>query len=196
MKAEIQRRSFNGGEEISFTLTPDTADIFRSELGLAWLLDPVIDRVQWIGYGPFASYPGRYQANTYGFWAKHQDDLYFEGNHSGIDAAFLSDKDGNGILITGDSLSLDFEQTDQGIVLTINASVSGQGPKFAKTHFPGWKKGDPPIGATFQSYYIKADDTDETLRRMFEPAANTPAPFHPFVTQYDTYLMKYKDISW
>ena len=196
VKAEIQRRSFNGGEEISFTLTPDTADIFRSELGLAWLLDPVIDRVQWIGYGPFASYPGRYQANTYGFWAKHQDDLYFEGNHSGIDAAFLSDKDGNGILITGDSLSLDFEQTDLGIVLTINASVSGQGPKFAKTHFPGWKKGDPPIGATFQSYYIKADDTDETLRRMFEPAANTPAPFHPFVTQYDTYLMKYKDISW
>ena len=194
VKADIQSSAIEGGEEISFTLTPDTADVFRSELGLAYLLDPSIDRVQWMGYGPFASYPGRHQANRYGFWAKHMDDLYFEGNHSGIDAAFLSDKDGNGILITGDSLSLNFEQTDRGIVVTVNAAVSGQGPKFAKTHFPGWQKGDKPVGATFQSYYIKADVMPEVVSRLFAPAADVPAPFRPFKTQYDTYLMKYRDV--
>ena len=194
VKADIQSSAIEGGEEIRFTLTPDTADVFRSELGLAYLLDPSIDRVQWIGYGPFASYPGRHQANRYGFWAKHMDDLYFEGNHSGIDAAFLSDKDGNGILITGDSLSLNFEQTDRGIVVTVNAAVSGQGPKFAKTHFPGWQKGDKPVGATFQSYYIKADVMPEVVSRLFAPAADVPAPFRPFKTQYDTYLMKYRDV--
>ena len=191
VKADIQSSAIEGGEEISFTLTPDTADVFRSELGLVYLLDPSIDRVQWIGYGPFASYPGRHQANRYGFWAKHMDDLYFEGNHSGIDAAFLSDKDGNGILITGDSLSLNFEQTDRGIVVTVNAAVSGQGPKFAKTHFPGWQKVDKPVGATFQSYYIKADVMPEVVSRLFAPAADVPAPFRPFKTQYDTYLLKY-----
>ena len=194
VKADIQSSAIEGGEEISFTLTPDTADVFRSELGLAYLLDPSIDRVQWIGYGPFASYPGRHQANRYGFWAKHMDDLYFEGNHSGIDAAFLSDKDGNGILITGDSLSLNFEQTDRGIVVTVNAAVSGQGPKFAKTHFPGWQKGDKPVGATFRSYYIKADAMPEMVSRLFMPAADVPAPFCPFKTQYDTYLLKYREI--
>ena len=194
VKADIQSSAIEGGEEISFTLTPDTADVFRSELGLAYLLDPSIDRVQWIGYGPFASYPGRHQANRYGFWAKHMDDLYFEGNHSGIDAAFLSDKDGNGILITGDSLSLNFEQTDRGIVVTVNAAVSGQGPKFAKTHFPGWRKGDKPVSATFQSYYIKADVMPEVVSRLFAPAADVPAPFRPFKTQYDTYLMKYREV--
>ena len=194
VKADIQSSAIEGGEEISFTLTPDTADVFRSELGLAYLLDPSIDRVQWMGYGPFASYPRRHQANRYGFWAKHMDDLYFEGNHSGIDAAFLSDKDGNGILITGDSLSLNFEQTDRGIVVTVNAAVSGQGPKFAKTHFPGWQKGDKPVGATFQSYYIKADVMPEVVSRLFAPAADVPAPFRPFKTQYDTYLMKYRDV--
>ena len=136
VKADIQSSAIEGGEEISFTLTPDTADVFRSELGLAYLLDPSIDRVQWMGYGPFASYPRRHQANRYGFWAKHMDDLYFEGNHSGIDAAFLSDKDGNGILITGDSLSLNFEQTDRGIVVTVNAAVSGQGPKVTSPWVP------------------------------------------------------------
>ena len=191
VSAYIQSRPIDGGEEVTFTLTPDTADVFRSELGLAYLLDPSIDRVQWIGYGPFASYPGRHQANRYGFWAKHMDDLYFEGNHSGIDAAFLSDKEGNGILITGDSLSLNFEQTDRGIVLTVNAAVSGQGPKFAKTHFPGWQKGDQPVSATFQSYYIKADVMPEVVSRMFAPAADVPVPFRPFMTQYDTYLQRY-----
>ena len=94
VKADIVSKCIDGGEEITFTLMPDTADVFRSELGLAYLLDKSIDRVQWIGYGPFASYPGRHQANRYGFWAKHKDDLYFEGNHGGIDAAFFSDKDG------------------------------------------------------------------------------------------------------
>ena len=191
VKADIQSSAIEGGEEISFTLTPDTTDVFRSELGLAYLLDPGIDRVQWIGYGPFASYPGRHQANRYGFWAKHMDDLYFEGNHSGIDAAFLSDKDGNGILITGDSLSLNFEQTDRGIVVTVNAAVSGQGPKFAKTHFPGWQNGDKPVGATFRSYYIKANAMPKVVSRLFMPAADVPVPFRPFKTQYDTYLLKY-----
>ena len=191
VKADIQSRPIDGGEEVTFTLTPDTADVFRSELGLAYLLDASIDRVQWMGYGPFASYPGRHQANRYGFWAKHKDDLYFEGNHGGVDAAFLSDKDGNGVLIVGDSLNLNFEQTDRGIVLTVNAAVSGQGPKFAKTAFNAWKVGDAPVSATFRSYYIKAGVMPGVLRRMFLPASQIPAPFKPFLTQYDTYLLKY-----
>lgn len=194
VKADIESKCIEGGEEITFTLMPDTADVFRSELGLAYLLDKSIDRVQWLGQGPFAGYPGRHQANRYGLWAKHKDDLYFEGNHEGIDAAFFSDKDGNGILIVGDSLNLNFEQTDRGIVLTVNAAVSGQGPKFAKTAFPGWKKGDMPVSATFRSYYIKADVMPQVMKRFFSPAA-VPAPFKPFLTQYDTYLMKYNDIA-
>jgi beta-galactosidase len=195
VKADIQSRPIDGGEELTVTLTPDSADVFRSELGLAYLLDARIDRVQWIGQGPFASYPGRHQANRYGFWAKHEDDLYFEGNHGGVDAAFLSDKDGNGILIVGDSLDLNFEQTDRGIVLTVNAAVSGQGPKFSKTAFNGWKPGDGPVSATFRSYYIKGDVMPQVLKRLFSPAAAVPAPFKPFLTQYDTYLMKYNNIK-
>ena len=183
VKADIQSRPIDGGEELTFTLTPDTADVFRAELGLAYLLDSKIDRVQWIGQGPFASYPGRHQANRYGFWAKHQDDLYFEGNHGGVDAAFFSDKEGNGILIVGDSLNLNFEQTDRGIVMTVNAAVSGQGPKFAKTAFNGWKTGDGPVSATFRSYYIKGDVLPQVLKRFFSPAAVVPAPFKPFLTQ-------------
>ena len=200
VRANIDSRCIDGGEEITFTLTPDTADVFRSELGLAYLLDPRIDRVQWIGQGPFASYPGRYQANRYGLWAKHQDDLYLEGNHMGIDAAFFSDKDGNGILITsplsskGEALNLNFEQTDRGLVVTVNAAVSGQGPKFAKTHFPGWQEGDGPVSASFRLYPIKGDAMPQAVGRLFVPANEVPAPFKPFLTQYDTYLLRYDQI--
>ena len=118
VKADIQSRPIEGGEEITFTLTPDTADVFRSELGLAYLLKSEIDRVQW--------------------W--------------------------------------------------------GQGPKFAKTVFKGWQPGDAPVSATFRFYYIKGDVMPAIVKRYFAPAASVPAPFRPFLTQYDTYLLRYKDI--
>ena len=194
VKAEITKTALaDRGLQIDFTLTPDTADVFRAELGLAYLLDASIDRVQWMGYGPFPSYPGRHQANRYGFWAKHKDDLYFEGNHGGVDAALLSDKDGNGLLVVGDSLNLNFEQTDRGIVLTVNAAVSGQGPKFARTHFPGSAKGETVTGS-FRLYHINAKQVPQAVGRLFLSPHAVPAPFHPYLTQYDTYLMRFQDI--
>ena len=36
VRADIQSRPIEGGEEVTFTLAPDTADVFRSELGLAY----------------------------------------------------------------------------------------------------------------------------------------------------------------
>ena len=123
------------------------------------------------------------------------DDLYFEGNHGGIDVAFFSDKEGNGVLVVGDSLDLNFEQTERGIVMTVNAAVSGQGPKFAKTAFNGWKPEKGPVGATFRFYYIKGDVMPQVVKQIFAPASDVPAPFKPFLTQYDTYLLKYDKIK-
>ena len=196
VKAEVTKTPLaDRGLQVDFTLTPDTADVFRAELGLAYLLDADIDRIQWMGNGPFASYPGRHQANRYGLWAKHKDDLYFEGNHNGVDAALLTDKAGNGLLVVGDSLDLNFEQTDRGIVLTVNAAVSGQGPKFAKTQFPGWTKDKGSVSGQFRIYTIHADQWPQAVSRLFLPAHAVPAPFRPFETQYDTYLMKFDEIS-
>lgn len=195
IRAYVNMTPVDGGQAVTFTLMPDDSEVFRQELGVAYLLDPSIDRVQWVGHGPFAGYPGRHQANRYGIWAKHMDDLYFEGNHNGIDAAFFSDKDGNGLLVVGDSLDINFEQTDRGIVMTVNAAVSGQGPKFAKTAFPGWKRGDAPVSASFRLYRIEGRQMPQALRRLFLPASQVPAPFKPFLTQYDTYLLRYTNIK-
>lgn len=204
VKADITTQPVGGGTRVCYTLTPDTTNTFLSELGIAFLLDKRIDRVQWIGKGPFAAYPGRNQANRYGFWAMQNEDLYFEGNRMDVDAAWLSDADGNGILIVGDSLNINFEQTDCGMLVSVNAKVSGQGPKFARTAFPVISKDVGSVSGAFCMYRTRAgempslalaDKLTPTAGHLFIQPNKVPAPFHPYVTQYDTYLMRWQDIK-
>ena len=194
VKADIKTKKCpDGSLAVNYTLTPDTTtDRFLSEIGVAWLLPKEIDHVQWLGMGPLASYPGRCKANNYNIWSLHKDDLYFEGNRMGIDAAFFSDKDGNGILVVGDSLNMNFEQTDRGIVVTVNAAVSGQGPKFARTAFPVTSKNTDTLQGSFRICAVK---DNELLPAMSFLLSQPKTPFKPFLTQYDTYLMRYDDIT-
>jgi beta-galactosidase len=195
VKSDVQTTQDGLASVVTYTLTPDTTDTFLSELGVAYLLDQRIDRVQWMGNGPFASYPGRHQANRYGFWAKHKDDLYFEGNRMGVDVALFTDSLGNGILVVGDSLNLNFEQTDLGIVMSVNARVSGQGPKFSRTAFPVISKNVGAVSGSFRLYRLEAGRWPQTVRTLFVHPQAVPAPFRPFLTQYDTYLLRYHDIK-
>ena len=194
VKADIKTKKCpDGSLAVNYTLTPDTTtDRFLSEIGVAWLLPKEIDHVQWLGMGPLASYPGRCKANNYNIWSLHKDDLYFEGNRMGIDAAFFSDKDGNGILVVGDSLNMNFEQTDRGIVVTVNAAVSGQGPKFARTAFPVTSKNTDTLQGSFRICAVKDNELPPAMNYLL---SQPTTPFKPFLTQYDTYLMRYDDIT-
>ena len=194
VKADIKTKKCpDGSLAVNYTLTPDTTtDRFLSEIGVAWLLPKEIDHVQWLGMGPLASYPGRCKANNYNIWSLHKDDLYFEGNRMGIDAAFFSDKDGNGILVVGDSLNMNFEQTDRGIVVTVNAAVSGQGPKFARTAFPVTSKNTDTLQGSFRICAVKNNELPPAMSFLL---SQPTTPFKPFKTQYDTYLMRYDDIT-
>ena len=194
VKADIKTKKCpDGSLAVNYTLTPDTTtDRFLSEIGVAWLLPKEIDHVQWLGMGPLASYPGRCKANNYNIWSLHKDDLYFEGNRMGIDAAFFSDKDGNGILVVGDSLNMNFEQTDRGIVVTVNAAVSGQGPKFARTAFPVTSKNTDTLHGSFRICAVKDNELPPAMSYLL---SQPKTPFKPFKTQYDTYLMRYDDIT-
>ena len=194
VKADIKTKKCpDGSLAVNYTLTPDTTtDRFLSEIGVAWLLPKEIDHVQWLGMGPLASYPGRCKANNYNIWSLHKDDLYFEGNRIGIDAAFFSDKDGNGILVVGDSLNMNFEQTDCGIVVTVNAAVSGQGPKFARTAFPVTSKNTDTLQGSFRICAVKDNELPPAMSYLL---SQPKTPFKPFLTQYDTYLMRYDDIT-
>lgn len=194
IKTDIKTEQVGNATHYTFALTPDTTDTFLSELGIAFLLDKKIDRVQWIGQGVMPTYPGRYRAGRYGFWAMQQGDLYFEGNRRGVDAALLTDAKGNGVLLVCDNANVGFEQTDRGIVLTCNAAVSGMGPKFARTAFPVVANEVGTVEGDFYLYRVDAASTPQLLKSLFRNPEAIPSPFRPFSTQYDTYLMKFQDI--
>ena len=192
MKAIITQE----GSNVNYALPPDTTkQRFLSELGVAYLLPREIDRAQWLGNGPYASYPGRQRVNRYGRWSLQQNDIYFEGNRMGVEACWLSDKDGNGVLIAAPSadelLNINFEQTDRGIVVTVNAAVSGQGPKFNKTPHAVMSRDAGTLTGTFRIFETKAGQQPAP----FASPASVPAAFRPFYTQYDTYLMKLDNIT-
>lgn len=178
------------GNTVSYTLVPDTVRRFLSELGVAYLMSPRFDRVQWIGKGPYATYPGRKQAGRYGFWALQKDDIYFEGNRMNCDAVWVSDSEGNGVVFECDGGNVSFEQTDRGIVITVNAAVSGQGPKFARTAFGVWSDKTPEKTGSFRMYATRSG----SIPKPFAEPKSVKAPFKPFLTQYDTYLMRFADI--
>ena len=194
IQTAVKTETVGNATHIAFSLTPDTTDTFLSELGVAFLLDQTIDRVQWIGQGPLPTYPGRYRAGRYGFWTLQQGDLYFEGNRRGVEAALLTDKDGNGLLLLCNRGNVSFEQTDRGIVLSYNVAVSGLGPKFARTAFPVIAKQVGTVRGDFFLYRTDAGEMPEMLQTLFADPQSIPQPFRPFLTQYDTYLMRFDDI--
>ncbi len=194
IKTDIKTEQEGNATHYTFALTPDTTDTFLSELGIAFLLDKKIDRVQWIGQGVMPTYPGRHRAGRYGFWAMQQGDLYFEGNRRGVDAAMLTDEKGDGLLLVCNNGNVSFEQTDRGIVLTYNAAVSGEGPKFARTAFPVIANKVGTVSGDFYLYRIDKNKMPQLLRTLFLESKAVPLPYHPYETQYDTYLMRFEDI--
>lgn len=58
-----------------------------------------------------------------------------------------------------------------------------------------WQRGDGSVSASFRSYRVKAGEWPQAVKRLFAPAAEVPSPFRPFLTQYDTYLMKYESVK-
>lgn len=56
IKTDIKTEQEGNSTHYTFSLTPDTTDTFLSELGIAFLLDKKIDRVQWIGQGMMPTY--------------------------------------------------------------------------------------------------------------------------------------------
>lgn len=147
--------------------------------------------MQWIGYGPYPSYPGRRRSVNYGLWSMHKDDIYFEGNRMGVDAIWLSDKEGNGYMFYCEDGNFNVEQTDRGIILTVNAYVSGQGPKFATTAFGVWSDRMEPL----EMEYYEGKTSAESKPSIFLDPAEVPDPFRPFMKQYDTYLLDFESIS-
>lgn len=88
-----------------------------------------------------------------------------------------------------------FENTDEGIVLTYNAAVSGFGPKFgAMTAHSVLTDECGKLSGTFNLYQIDAATVPAVINTLFGSPHDVKPAFKPFITQYDTYSMRFRDI--
>jgi len=193
LKGTIDYTSENNATKVSFNLKPIKSKKLLLESGIAFLLDSSICNVQWYGNGPFASYPGKTSSNNYGFYSKSKGDLYFEGNRIGVDAVLCTKSNGDGIVLLCNNANVNFEQTDRGIVLTYNVYVSGLGAKWGITNFPIFANQIDSLKGSFYLFKINGKHWDKIMHQLFVPCNDIKA-FHPFMSQYDNYLLKYDDI--
>ena len=184
----------NGGIGLNYSFTPHTKGKMLLESGSAFLLNNDYKHIQWIGFGPYASYPGKQSANGYGLHSVSVDNLYFEGNRMGIDALVCTDDAGNGFLVIAPHSNINFEQTDKGIVLSFNAVVSGLCGKLRETAYPVYTDDVEQISGNILLYPLLEGKWPEAVTTLFEQPKDMEPSENPFLSEYDTYLMKYLDI--
>ncbi|MGI6232781.1 MAG: glycoside hydrolase family 2 TIM barrel-domain containing protein, partial [Prevotella sp.] len=194
IRADIKSETQQEALHVTFSLTPPAQHIFMPELGVALVLDKSLNCIQWIGKGPYATYPGRCQADRYGLWGLRRGDLYLEGNRMGVEAVWATDSIGNGVLIVCKDGNVNFEETDRGLVISVNGAVAGVGPKFQQTTHPVWADKVGTVSGQFWLYRTTSNKLPQSLKQLFINPSEMAKPFHPFETQYDTYPMRLADI--
>ena len=183
----------NSGIRLNYKLKPKADKKMMLEGGIAFLLNPQYTYMQWLGNGPYASYPGKCAANTYGLYDMQCGDLYFEGNRMGVDIVCCSDSVGNGFVLIAPHSNVNFEQTDKGVVLSVNTLVSGLCGKLRETAYPVYV--DDAMDLTGQVTIIPLRVGEwGAFAHLFKNPKNMEKRNSPFKSQYDTYLLKYSDI--
>ena len=182
-----------GAFNANASVAPLTEGRLLLEGGLGFLMPPGVEYVQWLGEGPYATYPGKMQANWYGVHALKVGDLYFEGNRMGVDAVLATDFSGNGWLFLTGGHPVDIEYTDSGVVISVNDKVAGMCGKLRPTSFPVYSTQDDMISLSFKMVPVKAGAWPAVLDEVFADPSEIKAS-SPFLTQYDTYSLKLQDI--
>ncbi len=177
-----------------FDMSPQTDGKLLTEAGFSLLLYSGLNCFQWLGRGPYTSYPGKDDANAVGVHALKAGDLYFEGNKTGVDALLCTDERGNGLLFLSDVHNVNFEETDQGIVVSFNPVVSGMGRKGQVTMFPQYSRKGMSISGEVRVIPVKAGKWSRSMRKTFRDPS-TIQVYSPFISVYDTYLRKLEDID-
>lgn len=184
----------NGGIALNYSFIPHTKGKLLLEGGSAFLLNGNYKHLQWMGYGPYTSYPGKQSANSYGLHSMSIGNLYFEGNRMGIDALACTDDAGNGFLVIAPHSNMNFEQTDRGLVLSFNAVVSGLCGKLRDTAYPVYTDDVERLEGNVFLYPLSAGKWPEAVSAFFRQPKEIEQPENPFLSVYDTYLMEYSDI--
>ena len=123
--------------------------------------------VQWLGGGPFPSFPKKEALNRWGLFRLTPDSRFFTGNRMHVDAAaVMSAQGGAAVLCDDDQVSWALTD-DGGILLTHNARVASLGTKFKKPRVQISAETLEPVGGGFRIYLWKKKKVPSRLQGIF-----------------------------
>jgi beta-galactosidase len=175
-----------GWIDLTYDLHPNNATGLFLEAGVTLRLSPSLTEFRWLGDGPYYSYPGTDEAAQHGVHHVSSDGLYFEGNRTRVELLAATDAAGNGVGILCEPSNIGWEVSDNGVLLSHSALVSGRGNKGEQTRysFPAAKVSE--IQGRFRLIRLEAGHWPAVFLRVFGSDAITEKPEpSPYIRVYD-----------
>lgn len=186
IEGEIQYSIKDGCLTVSYDLKPVNATGIFQEAGVSFMLSSGIKNFQWLGDGPYASYPDKHQLNEFGIYCMKTGDINFNGNRGKVEIAILTDDKGDGIAILGTKSDISVELKDHRIVVGHNVLLTGLGNKKTIPTPPVWVAEVKEIKGEFKIIPLKAGVWPEKLKDILGYPDKSIHPFNPFYYSYDT----------
>jgi len=137
VKADIDILSSPFGySDIRFKVHTGDNDKVLQEVGLAFVVPSTLNRIAWIGDGPYPSYPGQSILNNWGLHEYYPISDIAPGNRSRVSTMAFLDKRGYGLGVMMLDGNISIEQVSDGTLVSINSAVAGLGNGAFPTRFP------------------------------------------------------------
>lgn len=155
------------------------------ETGLSFVIPSSYTQFRWVGKGPYAAYPGKEKLSEFGIYHLNSDDLYFAGNRQDVQCAVITNEKGDGFALISDKANIAVERTEDGIIVSHNAHVSGT---FNKYEWPldlfSFAK-DKEIKGNFTIVPFTSETYPIVFKDLFGDSKKTEKAFQPFYHSYD-----------
>ncbi len=163
--------------DVRFTIEPEDRDSRFQEVGLAFLVPSTLDRIAWLGDGPFPSYPGQSALSARGVFRFHPLDGIVPGNRANVDLVALTNQrgDGLGIMLLGGNIA--FEPVEEGTLVSVNSAVAGLGNGAYPTRFP------------LIAGKMKKEELSASFRLIPLIRGRYPQIFQPLASRFDVHAL-------
>jgi beta-galactosidase len=176
--------SSKGIIDITYDYAPVNASGTLLEAGLSFVVPQHASELRWIGDGPFPGYPGKDALNEFGIYHMNRKDIRFQGNHTRVDLAALTNPSGGGMLLAGDAMNIAVENGLDATTLSHNALLSGRGNKGSDPELSVNAASVKRITGTF-SVALLDSRWPAVLTKWLGPAGRAAVPFQPYYHSYD-----------
>lgn len=174
----------DGSMDVSYTLTPRDANGIAIEAGISFIVPEELSEFRWVGKGPYPAYPGKSRLSEFGIYHLNSNDLNYQGNRQEVDLALITNAAGAGFAVISNKSNLAVERSSEGIVVSLNAKVSGRYNKNSapekKVHI---KNGEPFTGSF--TLVPLSENWTASLQQIFGKPNVVAVPFKPFYNSYD-----------